>query len=287
MKHLKTHTVSSEARHVGTVPAARAGQPVVRAPQRLCTASAVPQQQSSRQQQDQQPLRLQEQYAPATSMLSADAALTRRMTLGLVAAAPGLLAALDARAVQGLTAGRIPGVSAEPDSEGFYTYSRPEGKSGWSEIPRYSFKVPAGWDETPVSIADLGGAEIDLRFGERQQGNLVVVVAPVARFADIGFNADVRIEDLGPPDRIIAGFAPELYGRPLDEGDVLEQAVVTRGGLSYYQWAVKPHRLVSATAVGNRLFLISVATPTARQWRKYERELRVIQESFTVPGGSA
>lgn len=53
---------------------------------------------------------------------------------------------------------------------------------------------------------------------------------------------DVRIEDLGPPDRIIAGFAPELYGRPLDEGDVLEQAVVTRGGLSYYQWAVKPHR---------------------------------------------
>jgi hypothetical protein len=52
----------------------------------------------------------------------------------------------------------------------------------------------------------------------------------------------VRIEDLGPPDRIIAGFAPELYGRPLDEGDVLEQAVVTRGGLSYYQWAVKPHR---------------------------------------------
>jgi hypothetical protein len=39
--------------------------------------------------------------------------------------------------------------------------------------------------------------------------------------------------------------------------------------------------------VGNRLFLISVATPTARQWRKYERELRVIQESFTVPGGSA
>ena len=24
---------------------------------------------------------------------------------------------------------------------------------GWSEIPRYSFKVAGGWDETPVSIA--------------------------------------------------------------------------------------------------------------------------------------
>lgn len=31
---------------------------------------------------------------------------------------------------------------------------------GWSEVPRYSFKVPEGWQETPVSIADLGGTEV-------------------------------------------------------------------------------------------------------------------------------
>lgn len=42
---------------------------------------------------------------------------------------------------------------------------RPEGKSGghgvgWSEVPRYEFKIPAGWEETPVSIADLGGTEV-------------------------------------------------------------------------------------------------------------------------------
>ncbi|KAI8468924.1 MAG: hypothetical protein J3K34DRAFT_425619 [Monoraphidium minutum] len=168
-------------------------------------------------------------------------------------------------------------------------YTRPEGKSGghgvgWSEIPRYRFRVPGGWDETPVSIADLGGAEIDLRFGERQQGNLVVVVAPVARFAEIGRNADIRIEELGPPDRIIAGFAPELYGAPLNEDDVLEQGVVEEGGLKYYRWMLKPHKLVAATAVGNRLFLISISAPNTRQWRKYERDLRTIQESFQVPG---
>ena len=45
------------------------------------------------------------------------------------------------------------------------TYTRPEGKSGghgvgWSEIPRYTFKVPQGWQESPVSIADLGGTEV-------------------------------------------------------------------------------------------------------------------------------
>jgi len=33
--------------------------------------------------------------------------------------------------------------------------------------------------------------------------------------ADIGFNANVTIEELGSPDKIIQGFAPELYGSPL------------------------------------------------------------------------
>ncbi len=40
-----------------------------------------------------------------------------------------------------------------------------QGKSGghgvgWSEIPAYKFKVPATWEERPVSIADLGGTEV-------------------------------------------------------------------------------------------------------------------------------
>jgi hypothetical protein len=40
---------------------------------------------------------------------------------------------------------------------------------------------------------------------------------------------------------------------------------------------------VSATAVGNRLFIMAVRAPTARLWRKHEAELRAIQESFRVP----
>jgi len=61
--------------------------------------------------------------------------------------------------------GIVPGLAGEPDADGFYTYTRPEGKSGghgvgWSEVPRYSFRVPPGWEETPVSIADLGGTEV-------------------------------------------------------------------------------------------------------------------------------
>ena len=33
-------------------------------------------------------------------------------------------------------------------------------------------------------------------------------------------NADVRIQDLGPPEKIISGFNPEIYGGPLNVGDL-------------------------------------------------------------------
>lgn len=57
--------------------------------------------------------------------------------------------------------------------------------------------------------------QIDLRFSNKDQGSLAVVVAPLLRFIDVGFNADVRIEEVGPPDKLISGFAPELFGSPL------------------------------------------------------------------------
>ena len=64
-----------------------------------------------------------------------------------------------------LTAPQISGVSKAVDADGYYTYTRPEGKQGghgvgWSELPRYAFKVPPGWSEKAVSIADLGGTEV-------------------------------------------------------------------------------------------------------------------------------
>ena len=179
------------------------------------------------------------------------------------------------------------GLSSAPDAEGLFSYARPEGKSGghgvgWSEIPRYAFRVPAGWEETPVSIADLGGTEIDLRFASKEMGSLAVVVAPVLRFMDVGFNADLRIEGLGPPDRIIAGFAPEIFGKPLDEDSVTDTQVVSVNGMTYYRWAVKPHALVAATAFRNRLFICTINCANARQAKKHAAELLKIRDSFVV-----
>lgn len=38
--------------------------------------------------------------------------------------------------------------------------------------------------QVPVSIADLGGTEIDLRFANPKQGRIFVIVAPCKRFSD-------------------------------------------------------------------------------------------------------
>ncbi len=188
--------------------------------------------------------------------------------------------------------GRIPGLSKEADADGFRTYTRPEGKSGghgvgWSEIPPYAFLVAPGWDEVPVSIADLGGAEVDLRFQSKEEGDISVVVAPVARFADIGFNADVRLQQLVTPEQLISGFAPELTGVPLAEGDVLSTATPKKGSLTHYEYELKtgspkvPHLFVSATAYKNRLYILT-ASGTARQWRRSEANLRKMAESFRL-----
>lgn len=53
-------------------------------------------------------------------------------------------------------------------------------------------------------------------------------------------------------------------------------------GLVYYHYEVKPHNLVTMTAVGTRVFILTVYSDK-RQWKKTAPELRKIAESFYVP----
>mmetsp|Transcript_53499 Transcript_53499/g.170188 ORF Transcript_53499/g.170188 Transcript_53499/m.170188 type:complete len:262 (+) Transcript_53499:308-1093(+) len=212
--------------------------------------------------------------------------MPRRSAVALAAAAAAGIALTPerAQAVQGLEAGRIPGI--KPIGNGLYQYKRPEGKSGghgvgWSEIPPYSFTIPDGWKEVPVSIADLGGTEIDLRFKSAEEGELSVVVAPVLRFADVGYGADVRIEDLGKPEQIIAAFGPELTGNVIDPDDVTSTTTTQHDGLTYYVYDVKPHLRVAATAEKNRLFIIC-CNASSLQFRKSKETLGSIRDTFRV-----
>lgn len=162
-----------------------------------------------------------------------------------------------------------------------------------AELPRYTFRVMDGYEEVPVSIADLGGTEIDMRM-QGDAGGLSVVVAPVMRFADIPFNADVRIEMLGSPDKLIRGFAPELIGQPLEDRQILSASTAEEeDGLTYYRFELSTpavaHSLVTMTALGNRVFILTTNS-NSREFRKGGRDkLRKVQESFRasaarVPG---
>ncbi|XP_059631668.1 psbP domain-containing protein 4, chloroplastic [Cornus florida] len=185
---------------------------------------------------------------------------------------------------QGLLAGRIPGLS-EPDEQGWCTYRRPDEKSGghgvgWSPIIPYMFSVPQDWEEVPVSIADLGGTEIDLRFASPKEGRVFVIVAPVLRFAD-NLGDDAKIERIGPPDKVISAFGPEVIGENV-EGKVLSSEVAEHSGRKYYQFELEPpHVLITATAAGNRLYLFNV-TGNGLQWKRHYKDLKKIADSFRV-----
>ncbi|XVE95625.1 hypothetical protein REPUB_Repub02eG0114300 [Reevesia pubescens] len=185
---------------------------------------------------------------------------------------------------QGLLAGRVPGLS-EPDEQGWRTYRRPDDKSGghgvgWSPIIPYAFSVPQDWEEVPVSIADLGGTEIDLRFASSKEGRLFVIVAPVLRFADnLGQNA--TIEKIGPPEKVINAFGPEVIGENV-EGKVISMNSTEHDGRMYYQYELEPpHVLITATAAGNRLYLFNI-TGSGLQWKRHYKDLKRIAESFRV-----
>ncbi|XAR57535.1 Photosystem II [Bertholletia excelsa] len=185
---------------------------------------------------------------------------------------------------QGLLAGRIPGLS-EPDEQGWRTYRRPDEKSGghgvgWSPIIPYVFSVPEDWQEVPVSIADLGGTEIDLRFASSKEGRLFVIVAPVLRFAD-NLGSDATIERIGPPEKVIYAFGPEVIGENV-EGKVMNMEVTEHSGRKYYQFELEPpHALITATAAGNRLYLFNV-TASGLQWKRHYKDLKRIADSFRV-----
>lgn len=131
-----------------------------------------------------------------------------------------------------------------------------------------------------MSIADLGGTEIDLRFASPKEGRIFVIVAPVLRFADnLGDNA--TIEQIGTPEKVINAFGPEVIGENV-EGKVLSAEVAEHSGRKYYQFELEPpHVLITATAAGNRLYLFSV-TGNGLQWKKHYKDLKRIAGSFRV-----
>jgi hypothetical protein len=103
------------------------------------------------------------------------------------------------------------------------------------------------------------------------------------RGANRAAQASVTIEELGGPQKIITGFAPELIGRPLEDGDILDMKTEKdpATGLLYYLYELKPHYLVAATAFKNRMFIMTIRASSI-QWRKASDKLFTVRDSFRV-----
>ena len=123
---------------------------------------------------------------------------------------------------------------------------------------------------------------------------------------DLGDNA--KIELIGPPEKVINAFGPEVIGENV-EGKVISMNVVEHSGRTYYQYELEPpHALITATAAGNRLYLFNVTANgmdiypslacfmitkgkvftysfllfVGLQWKRHYSDLKRIAESFRV-----
>lgn len=127
----------------------------------------------------------------------------------------------------------------------------------------------------------------------------------------IDLGDDATIEKIGPPEKVINAFGPEVIGENV-EGKVLSMNVEEHSGRTYYRYELEPpHALVTATAAGNRLYLFSVTGsgmefyPTFHnsknaelqhcwrncthhndfvglQWKRHYEDLKKIADSFRV-----
>lgn len=122
----------------------------------------------------------------------------------------------------------------------------------------------------------------------------------------IGLGDNAKIELIGPPEKVIDAFGPEVIGENV-EGKVISTNVAEHSGRTYYQYELEPpHALITATAAGNRLYLFNVTAsgmdidPNARrfsmtmakifncfrfaglQWKRHYSDLKKISDSFRV-----
>lgn len=211
------------------------------------------------------------------------AALSRRK-LGLLGAT--CVPVLTFKRALASTPGRVPGFSPL-SQDGTQTYLRPIGKSGghgtgWSEITPYRFVTYEGWEEKPVSIADPEGTEIDAKFASEQDGELKIILAPILRFADFPAESNPRIQDFLTLSSFIKGFGPELVGAPVQEEDVVNSYEDEREGLTFYNYELKNHWLISATVYQRRVYIM-VLHSSSLQWRRSYAKLLQTAASFSIP----
>lgn len=85
----------------------------------------------------------------------------------------------------------------------------------------------------------------------------------------VDIEGEAEIELIGPPDKVISAFGPEVIGENV-EGKVISMEVAEHSGRTYYQFELEPpHVLITATAAGNRLYLFNVTGSGKKTFRHF------------------
>lgn len=77
-------------------------------------------------------------------------------------------------------------------------------------------------------------------------------------------------------------MAETLLCSPAPAISIPSLQVVTKDGLPYYVYELSKHRLVSAAATGNRLYMLALRCNSI-QWRRAGDKAVRIRDSFRVP----
>ena len=90
------------------------------------------------------------------------------------------------------------------------------------------------------------------------------------------------IQDFLTLSSFIKGFGPELVGAPVQEEDVVNSYEDEREGLTFYNYELKNHWLISATVYQRRVYIM-VLHSSSLQWRRSYAKLLKTAASFSIP----
>lgn len=171
------------------------------------------------------------------------------------------------------------------------TSSTPALRAG--NVSPYTFLVPPTWSQLRIANILSGNycqpkcAEpwIEVKFEDPKQGTLQVVASPMVRLTN---KPNQTIEEIGPPEKIIAALGPFVTGDSFDPEEVVATSVRQDGGQTYYDYVLETpyarsgtHNLAAATAKGNTVLLMVVSASDA-QWASSQDTLKKLVESFSV-----
>ena len=241
-----------------------------------------------------------DQVTLASSPSRDDAVLSRRRSLGRLAAAAAAAQALFADAARAAyetqtaaergASGSLSGSPSSSISKNLSVYRRSFRERFETSISSgthdYSFVYPAeSWRADIVSLNDGKLYGVDLRFSNPVEGKLCTHVLP--------FVGDDSLRDVGTPEVALDRFV-ELIGAFWNEngfgvpggnaGTLVATRVKTVDGVTYYLYeTVKPRNLIAAAVTDGQLYVINAAAANDRQWAAGEANLRAIVDSFYVP----